>query len=71
MSIRSRTHRLTRKFLSSPVLPALGWTKTVESIVAGGPVGNWIAYATVVTVLWVFAEQLQEQATEVVDDVTD
>lgn len=71
---RKRAKQLTRKVASSPVLPLLGITKAVETVIAGGPTGRWLAYAGLVTIVWVFAEDLQrraEDATETVQDAVD
>ena len=68
-SIRQRSRTLLRKLMTSPTLPLLGWTKAVETIVAGGPTIRWAVYAGVVTLLWVLADSLQETATEVADAV--
>lgn len=51
MTVRKRVRQLTTKFAVSPVLPMLGWTKVVETIVAGGSTGNWIGYAGLVTLV--------------------
>ena len=64
-----RARRLTTKFVASPVLPMLGWTKTVETLVAAGPTLRWGAYAIVVTLLWIYAEDIRETADDVVDEV--
>lgn len=61
-SSRRRVRRLVTKFASSPVLPALGWTKVAETIVAGGPTLNWIAYTILVTTVWVIADEIREAA---------
>jgi hypothetical protein len=37
---RKRAKQLTRKIASSPVLPLLGITKAVETVIAGGPTGR-------------------------------
>jgi hypothetical protein len=63
-----RARRLLRKFAASPTLPILGWTKAVESLVAGGPLGRWLLYAALVTVLWTYAEDIQAAADDVVDE---
>lgn len=68
---RTRARQLTTKFLSSPLLPVLGWTKVVESVVASGPVHNWVVYAVAVTVLWIFADTIQEWSDQVTDQVED
>ena len=39
---RKRAKQLTRKIASSPVLPLLGITKAVETVIAGGPTGRWL-----------------------------
>lgn len=64
---RQRARRLLRKFVASPVLPALGVTKMVETVVAGGPLLNWLAFTTVAALAYVFGDEL-EQA---VDNATD
>lgn len=71
MTIRHRIRRLTTKLGSSPVLPVLGWTKAVETVVATGPTLRWVAYAVVVTGLWVAAEDLREAADDVAEEVTE
>ena len=47
----------------------LGWTKAVETIVTSGPLLAWCVYATIVTVLWVYADEIQRQAQQVAEDV--
>ncbi|WP_436933678.1 hypothetical protein [Halovenus marina] len=66
---RQRIRSLSRKLTSSPTLPLLGWTKAVETIVATGPTRRWAAYAGLVTLLWVYADQLSEAADGVSDAV--
>lgn len=62
-SKRART--LTRKLTASPTLPLLGWTKAVEAlIVTPADLPRWIAYAAIVTVLWVYADTLQKAVDE-------
>ena len=56
---RQRATQLGAKLASSPVLPMLGFTKFVESIVATGPTGAWFAYCVLVTLGWVFADDIQ------------
>lgn len=71
---RKRAKQLTRKIAATPVLPLLGITKAVEIVIVGGPTGRWLAYAGFVTIVWVFAEDLQrraEDATETVQDAVD
>lgn len=71
---RKRTKRLTTKFISSPLFPVLGWTKVVETVVAGGPTANWTVYAAAITVVWVFGEELQrrlDDAADAADDALD
>lgn len=68
-SPRRRAKRLLTKFASSPVLPVLGWTKVAETVVAGGPMLNWIGYSVLVTVVWVFADEIREAA-DGFDDAT-
>lgn len=65
---RQRARKLVVKLTASPMLPILGWSKVVESIIAGGPLVNWIAYAVVVTVLWVFADDIERAADEMTDE---
>jgi uncharacterized membrane protein YdbT with pleckstrin-like domain len=50
------------------MLPILGWSKVVESIIAGGPLLNWIAYATLVTLIWIFADDIERAADEITDE---
>jgi hypothetical protein len=62
------------KIVSSPVLPVLGWTKTVETLVASGPTLNWTAYALFVTVVWAYADTIHntvESAVDAADDTLD
>jgi len=66
-----RAKQLTTKFTSSPVLPMLGWTKVVESFVAGGPVANWAVYAGLVTLAWVYADDVQRRMDAAVDAAED
>jgi hypothetical protein len=66
-----RAQELARKLASSPVLPVLGYTKVAETIVAGGPTLNWLAYSLFVTGVWVFADDLQRTADEATDAVQD
>lgn len=63
-----RARRLGTKLAASPVLPILGWTKVVESAVAGGPIANWALYAALVTLLWVFADDIYEAVESATDD---
>jgi|AntRauTorckE6833_2_1112554.scaffolds.fasta_scaffold192495_2 hypothetical protein len=77
-SRRQRARKLSRKIASSPVLPVLGITKAVETVIAGGPTLRWLAYALLVTIVWIYADDLQRRAGEVseaaqdaVDDATD
>jgi hypothetical protein len=65
---RQRARKLVVKLTASPMLPILGWSKVVESIIAAGPLGNWIAYAAIVTVLWVFADDIERAADEITDE---
>jgi len=65
---RQRARKLIVKITASPMLPILGWSKVVESIIAGGPLVNWIAYAAIVTVLWVFADDIERAADEITDE---
>lgn len=65
-----RAKRLLTRLTSSPVLPVLGWTKVVEAVVVASPaVLNWVAYAVVVTVAWVFADDVQRRMDAAVDAV--
>jgi hypothetical protein len=66
-----RARELARKLASSPVLPVLGYTKTVETIVASGPTLNWLVYSLFVTGVWVFADDLQRTADAATDSVQD
>jgi len=68
-TVRGRIRTLTRELTASPTLPLLGWTKAVETIVAGGPTIRWAVYAGVVTLLWVSAKQITEAADDVSDAV--
>ncbi|SEO70456.1 hypothetical protein SAMN05216388_101752 [Halorientalis persicus] len=65
------THRLrtlTIKLIANPTLPALGYTKTVETIVAGGPTASWLGYSALITLLWVFADDIRDTVEEMADD---
>lgn len=48
------------------MLPILGWTKSIEAIVAGGELVSWIIYTCIITLLWIFADDIKE-ATESID----
>ena len=61
-SRRQRARKLSRKIASSPVLPVLGITKAVETVIAGGPTLRWLAYALLVTIVWIYADDLQRRA---------
>lgn len=61
---KRRWRELTTEVLSSPLLPILGWTKLVESMVVNGPVLNWLVYALVVTALYVFADELRRRLSD-------
>jgi len=65
---RQRARKLVVKLTASPMLPILGWSKVVESIIAGGPLVNWIVYAAIATVLWVFADDIERAADEITDE---
>lgn len=49
----------------------LGWTKAVETVVAGGPTLNWVGYATLVTLVWVFGDELDRRMSDAVDAADD
>jgi len=66
-TVRGRVRTLTRKLMSSPTLPLLGWTKCVETIVAAGPTLRWALYASIVTVVWIVADWVAEAADDAVD----
>lgn len=66
---RQRAKRLITKLLASPVLPVLGLTKCVETLVAGGPTLAWLGYSTLVTAIWVFADDIQQGLEELADEV--
>jgi len=66
-SPRARARQLILKLTASPLLPVLGYTKTVETLVAGGPTRNWLAYAVFVTLLWIVADDLHDAAAEAMD----
>lgn len=72
-TVRSRTKALTAKFTSDPVLPLLGWTKAVETVVRGDValLPRWAAYAAVVTVLWVAGDYLYRQVEDATDAAAD
>ena len=63
---RRRINKLVVKITSSPMLPILGWSKCVESIIAGGDLISWIAYSIIITIVWVFADDLAEY-TDILD----
>lgn len=67
--MKYRCKTLSRKIAEDPVLPLLGWTKCVETIVDTGPTGRWAFYAMAVSFLWVFAEVIRQRAEETADDV--
>lgn len=71
MRVPDRARQLIRKFAASPTLPILGWTKAVESLVAGGALGRWLLYASFVTFIWIYADALEAAADDVVDEATD
>lgn len=58
---KERSKELTAEVTSSPLLPILGWTKLIESVVASGPVLNWLVYAMALTVVYVFADELKRR----------
>jgi len=66
-SARQRTRRLSRKLFASPMWPVLGWSKTAETLVAGGPTVRWLAYSGLVTAVWVLAEAISETVEEATD----
>lgn len=71
---KKRAKELTKQFTADPVLPMLGWTKAVESVVVGGPVLTWCVYAVLITGVWIYADDLQrraEQASENIAQMTD
>jgi len=59
-SWRDRLTRLLVKVGGSPVLPVLGWTKVVESLVADGPVVLWLGTALGASLWFVIAEDAIE-----------
>lgn len=73
-SAKKRLKELLKNFTADPVLPMLGWTKAVESVVVGGPILTWIAYSLLLTCVWVYADDIQrraQQVSETVEEVTD
>jgi len=68
---RKRAKQLTTKLASSPVLPVLGYTKVAESVVVGGPTPKWLAYSLLVTMLWVFADDIRRRAEDITENVQD
>lgn len=73
-STKERLTELLKNFTADPVLPMLGWTKAVESVVTSGPVLTWLVYSVILTALWVYADDIQrraEQVSETVEEVTD
>ncbi|MUV59987.1 hypothetical protein [Halobacterium sp. CBA1126] len=68
---QQRVRTLTRKLASSPLLPVLGITKTVETVIAGGPTMRWVAYAVLVTGVWIYADDLQRRASEATEAAQD
>lgn len=61
---RQRARELVTELAATPVLPVLGYTKLAESLVASGPTINWLAYSLLVTVVWVFADDLRRRAAD-------
>jgi len=57
---KNRIKRLITKIGASPVLPILAWTKTVESIVAGGPLVAWVGVGVIASAWFVIAEDFAE-----------
>jgi hypothetical protein len=68
---RERAVNLGKKAVYYPTVPLLGWTKSVETVVAGGPTVRWGAFAALVTVVWVFAFVIYRHAREAADDADD
>jgi len=68
---RKRARKLTTKIASSPVLPLLGFTKFIETLIAGGPTLRWLAYSIIVTAIWVFADDLRRRAEDVTEAAQD
>lgn len=63
---RRRCKKLIVKLTSSPMLPILGWSKCVESVVAGGELTSWIVYTLIITAVWIFADDITE-ATDILE----
>lgn len=75
---RRRARQLITKLAASPLLPVLGITKVVETVVASGPTVAWSAYAVLATAIYVFADEIQrraedlgEAAQDAVEEATD
>jgi len=66
-SARKRARRLSRKLFASPMWPVLGWSKTAETLVAGGPTLRWLVYSAGVTGVWILAEAISETVEEATD----
>lgn len=62
---RKRAKQLITKLAASPLLPVLGITKVVETVVAGGPTVSWSAYVVLATVIYVFADDIQRRAEDI------
>ena len=67
----ARVKELGTKLASNPVLPVLGFTKFVESIVSTGPTLNWAVYTILVTLVWIFADDIRRNAGYLDDAVDD
>lgn len=66
-----RAKTLGKKAIYYPTFPLLGWTKTAETVVAGGPTLTWATFAALVTVVWVFAFVIIRHARDAADNADD
>jgi len=55
--VRRRVRRLTRKLVSSPVLPIFLLTRALEAYVPAGA-ASWTLVVVLGTLAWAFAEEL-------------
>lgn len=66
---RKRATRLVSKLIGTPFLPVLAWSKVVEASFTAVPMVPSLLAAGVLTVLWVFGEDLQEYLEQQADQV--
>jgi len=62
-SVRRRVRRLTRKLVSSPVLPIFLLTRALEAYVPPGA-ASWTLVVLAGTAAWAVAEELQDAASD-------